>query len=62
MFRRTTPVFAAAALFCALPANAQSNATIETVIVTGDSAHLIELQPDDTATGLALPLLDTLLQ
>ena len=59
MLRRITPVFAAAALFCALPANAQSNAASETVIVTGDRAHLIELQPDDTATGLALPVLET---
>jgi len=33
--------------------------TIETVIVTGDRAHLIETQPDDTALGLSLPLLET---
>src|SRR6185437_12020198 len=32
---------------------------IETVIVTGDRAHLIETQPDDTALGLELPLLET---
>jgi iron complex outermembrane receptor protein len=33
--------------------------TIETVTVTGDRAHLIETQPDDTALGLELPLLET---
>src|SRR6185312_2175664 len=32
---------------------------IETVIVTGDRAHLIETRPDDTALGLELPLLET---
>jgi len=32
---------------------------IETVIVTGDRAHLIETKPDDTALGLQLPLLET---
>jgi iron complex outermembrane receptor protein len=40
-------------------AQAQSDGDIETVIVTGDQAHLIELQPDDTATGLSKPLLET---
>lgn len=40
-----------------LPALAQE--TIETVVVTGDRAHLIETRPDDTALGLELPLLET---
>ena len=31
----------------------------ETIIVTGDRAHLIETEPDDTALGLSLPLLET---
>ncbi len=39
-----------------LPARAQS---VETVVVTGDAAHLIEMQPDDTALGIAKPLLET---
>jgi iron complex outermembrane recepter protein len=38
------------------PARAQS---IETVIVTGDQAHLIEMQPDDTALGISKPLVET---
>ena len=44
-------------LWASLPARADD--TIETVIVTGDRAHLIETQPDDTALGLELPLIDT---
>src|SRR6201996_1338662 len=32
---------------------------VETVIVTGDQAHLIQIQPDDTAIGIAKPLLET---
>ena len=32
---------------------------IETVVVTGDQAHLIEVRPDDTALGLAKPLVET---
>jgi len=43
--------------FLSVPAFAQE--AIETVIVTGDRAHLIETQPDDTALGLSLPLLET---
>jgi iron complex outermembrane receptor protein len=39
-----------------LPARAQS---VETVIVTGDAAHLIEMQPDDTALGISKPLVET---
>ncbi|HUO03055.1 MAG TPA: TonB-dependent receptor [Rhizomicrobium sp.] len=42
-----------------LVAPARADDTIETVIVTGDRAHLIETQPDDTALGLNLPLLET---
>src|SRR5215469_2923447 len=42
-----------------LAAPARADDTIETVIVTGDRAHLIETQPDDTALGLNLPLLQT---
>jgi len=44
-------------LWASLPARADD--TIETVIVTGDRAHLIEIRPDDTAVGLELPLIDT---
>jgi iron complex outermembrane recepter protein len=44
-------------ILAALPAYADD--TIETVIVTGDRAHLIETQPDDTALGLSMPLIDT---
>src|ERR1700742_3874387 len=32
---------------------------IESVIVTGDQAHLIQIKPDDTAIGIAKPLLET---
>ena len=46
----------AAALFVCGQARAQS---IETVIVTGDQAHLIEMQPDDTALGISKPLVET---
>jgi iron complex outermembrane recepter protein len=53
---RYVPV--AFALLCfSLPAFAQE--VVETVIVTGDRAHLIETRPDDTALGLELPLLET---
>src|ERR1700678_51769 len=45
------------AAFAGAPAFADD--TIETVTVTGDRAHLIETQPDDTALGLELPLLET---
>ena len=45
------------AAFAGAPALADD--TIETVTVTGDRAHLIETQPDDTALGLELPLLET---
>src|SRR5262249_22778682 len=38
------------------PAAAQQ---VETVIVTGDQARLIQIQPDDTALGIAKPLLET---
>ncbi len=38
---------------------ARADDAIETIIVTGDRAHLIETQPDDTALGLELPLIDT---
>ena len=41
-----------------LPAAARAQG-IETVIVTGDQAHLIEMQPDDTALGISKPLLET---
>lgn len=44
-------------VLAALPARAAQ--TVETVIVTGDRAHLIEVQPDATALGLAKPLIDT---
>ena len=40
-------------------APARADDTIETVTVTGDRAHLIETQPDDTALGLDKPLLET---
>src|ERR1700748_81417 len=40
-----------------LPAQAQES--IETVTVTGDRAHLIETNPDDTAFGLDKVLLET---
>ena len=32
---------------------------IETVVVTGDQVHLIEVRPDDTALGIAKPLVET---
>ncbi|HXS06157.1 MAG TPA: TonB-dependent receptor plug domain-containing protein [Rhizomicrobium sp.] len=48
-------------LLAILPAQAQAQAqeSIETVTVTGDRAHLIETEPDDTAFGLDKPLLET---
>ena len=48
---------AALSLAAVPPAQAQESA--ETVIVTGDRAHLIETRPDDTAFGLDKPLLET---
>src|ERR1700748_67114 len=39
-----------------VPAFAQQ---VETVTVTGDQAHLIQIKPDDTAIGIAKPLLET---
>ncbi len=44
-------------VFAPLAANAE--ATIETVTVTGDRAHLIETKPNDTALGLDKPLIET---
>ena len=41
------------------PFSAQAEPSIETVTVTGDRAHLIETQPDDTALGLDKPLIET---
>ena len=46
----------AALLLCG-PALAQS--AVETVIVTGDRVHLIEIRPDETALGIAKPLVET---
>ena len=43
-------------VLCAAPALAE---TPETVTVTGDLVHLIPTAPDDTAFGLAKPLLET---
>src|SRR5271170_8101854 len=33
--------------------------SVETITVTGDQVHLIQIQPDDTAIGIAKPLLET---
>src|SRR3984957_2802021 len=52
-------LFASLALAAFAGAPAFADDTIETVTVTGDRAHLIETQPDDTALGLELPLLET---
>src|SRR6202789_1131219 len=41
------------------PAHAQSDAGVETVVVTGDQAHLISLAPDEAALGIAKPMLET---
>src|SRR5215469_13613256 len=41
-------------LLLSAPAAAQ-----ETVVVTGDAVHLIDTAPDDTAFGIAKPLLET---
>ena len=49
---------AAAFLFVAAAARPRRR-RIETVTVTGDRAHLIETQPDDTALGLDKPLIET---
>ncbi len=48
----------AAALFF-VPLSAQAQTAIETVIVTGDRAHLIETRPNDAALGLDKPLIET---
>src|SRR5581483_6469842 len=45
--------------FLVSPAFAQTAPDIETVTVTGDRVHLIETAPDDTALGIAKPLLET---
>jgi iron complex outermembrane receptor protein len=45
--------------FAGLSVPALADNAIETVTVTGDRAHLIETQPDETALGLDLPLLET---
>jgi iron complex outermembrane recepter protein len=55
---RRLPFTAAFLLLGFAPAWAQSDA-VETVTVTGDQAKLIQIQPDDTATGIAKPLLET---
>ena len=46
------------AVFVVLPLAARAQ-EVETVIVTGDQAHLIELKPDDTALGFLKPLGET---
>src|ERR1700735_4988041 len=55
---RRFPLTAAFLLLGLTQAWAQSD-TVETVVVTGDQAHLIQIQPDDTAIGIAKPLLET---
>ena len=50
---------AAMALLWVTGAHAQSALPLESVTVTGDQAHLIELEPNDTAFGIAKPLLET---
>ena len=54
--RRPLFVVLAGLTLGAVPAAAQS---VETVTVTGDVAHLIAVDPDDTAFGLPKPLLET---
>ncbi len=49
---------AALLLLSAPPAFAQADG-MESVTVTGDRVHLIELRPDQTAFGIAKPLLET---
>ena len=49
-------IIAAALLLSGLTARADD---IETVTVTGDPVHLIEVRPDDTALGIAKPLTET---
>ena len=51
--------FAAAALLLLSGVAGARAQSVETVIVTGDAAHLIELQPDDTALGISKPLVET---
>ncbi len=54
--------FLAAALLALLwpaAARAQGALPLESVTVTGDQAHLIDLQPSETAFGIAKPLLET---
>jgi iron complex outermembrane receptor protein len=50
---------AALGLLWPMGAYAQSDLPLESVTVTGDRAHLIELQPSETAFGIAKPLLET---
>ena len=45
--------------FCSRLSPRRRPKRIETVTVTGDRVHLIETRPDDTALGLAKPLLET---
>jgi len=47
------------ALLWPLAVHAQSDLPLESVTVTGDRAHLIELQPSETAFGIAKPLVET---
>ena len=47
------------ALFWPVAAHAQSALPLESVTVTGDQAHLIELQPNETGFGITKPLLET---
>jgi iron complex outermembrane receptor protein len=51
--------FAAAAAFLLQLSTARAEDGVETVIVTGDQVHLIEIRPDDTAFGIAKPLVET---
>jgi iron complex outermembrane receptor protein len=51
--------FAFAAALLLLPGLARAQSDVETVIVTGDRVHLVELQADETALGIAKPLVET---
>ena len=55
------PVFLTVAAVLALlgPAHAQSDLPLESVTVTGDRVRLIQVSPDETAFGIAKPLLET---
>ena len=59
MSSRLLSAAATLALLWPLTARAQSDLPLESVTVTGDRAHLIELQPSETAFGIAKPLLET---